>query len=102
MYWKSEEGGERTIELYGPDAIVFCTITEDADNYIFNLEGAPADFRIAKLEIPDPIQWASNLIGIDIKDMQIEISEQNEETPGPFLSFVDDENKAIWQVWDVE
>ena len=105
MYWKSIGKGGRTIELYDSESLVFCTITEDAENYIFNLEGAPEDFKILKSEINDPIAWAGDFIGADISDLVIEPPNKNEDEPdrlGPFLSFVDDENKAVWQVWDVE
>lgn len=99
MSWIEEtEAGVRII-VYNQHGSEVATIFEDGDDWIFDLGVAnPGELRISKTDLADPMDWLSAYIGLDIG---IEITLDSEEPSHPFLSFVDDETKAVWQVWDV-
>ena len=104
MTWTEEsEEGFRSIEITNEQGNLVCSISEDDLNYIFDFGVAsPNGLIIPKDELSDPIQWANAFIGTDIAELHLEIFEDENSQPAPFLSFVDDEAKAVWQVWEVD
>ena len=98
MSWHEEDkDGYRTITIYNEHASRIASVIEKDDYWIFDLGiASPGDLHISKADLDDPIEWIQAYIGMDIVEIEL---------PGdparPFLSFVDDESKAVWQVWDV-
>ena len=96
MIWDSEIDGQRVITCYNAHGKLVATIFEDETEWIFDLGVAsPGELRISKTDLGEPSEWVGRYIGMDIHE-QADASEDE-----PFLTFVDDESKAIWQVWDV-
>ena len=95
MIWDSEIDGQRVISCYNSNGHLVATIFEDEEEWIFDLGiASPGELRISKTDLGEPSEWVGRYIGIDIFD----------EPPAedqPFLTFIDDESKAVWQVWDV-
>lgn len=84
------------ITVFNKHIIEIAKITENEDDWIFNLgQGFPNDLSISKSDLSDPMVWLSAYIGIHNGD------EVEDQESSPWLTFVDDETKAIWQVWDV-
>ena len=104
MTWTEEdENGFRSIEITDQTGDKVCSISEDEENYIFDFGVAsPNGLIVPKNELADPIEWAKSFIGNDMCEIHLEIFEDENSKPSPFLSFVDDEAKAVWQVWEVD
>ncbi len=95
MSWLEDNNGSAKLTVYNSQQSVIASIFEDGEDWIFDLGVAsPGELRISKTDLPDPLDWLTAYIGLDI-GLEIEIEER------PFLSFIDDETKAVWQVWEV-
>ena len=98
MSWIEDLSGSVKITVYNSQQTEIAKIFEDGQDWVFDLGVAsPGELRISKNDLADPVDWLTAYIGMDIG---IEIHLDGEPRQ-PFLSFVDDEAKAVWQVWDV-
>tara|TARA_R110001592_G_scaffold210521_3_gene462102 strand:+ start:20046 stop:20345 length:300 start_codon:yes stop_codon:yes gene_type:complete len=93
MIWEDDEDG-RTQTVYNEQGVVFATITENEKEWIFDLGVGNQELRLSKEDLEDPFTWIQVYIGAVI-------IEDEGDSELPFLHFIDDETKAVWQVWDV-
>ena len=93
-----DDDGQKVITCHNSHGHVVATITEEGDFWVFDLGvgSVPGGLRISKTDIGDPSEWVGSYIGMDIAEYFTE-----GEIDKPFLTFVDDESKAVWQVWEV-
>lgn len=90
--------GLKQITCYNRHGTLVASITEETDVWVFDFGvSQPGELKISKTDLVDPTNWLASYIGMDIP----EPAEADPVFEAPFLTFVDDESKAVWQVWDV-
>ena len=99
ILWEVEnEGGEISFTCYNRYMVQVATIHSEKDEWVFDLDPtSPGPLRVKKDEVEEIIQWATALLG---DNHLIEVEAEPGHTD-PYMQFVDDDNGAIWQVWEV-